>query len=118
LSVSEAIAHGSAASSAAGRLKPKAPSAKLVNQFVAGLAQRMAAMHAALETSDIVKLKSLAHQLRGAAGGYGFPAIGQAAHNLETGCAAGAPKPEEAGQLRHLVESLANLCSQTRAEAA
>src|SRR5205823_2304583 len=51
--------------------KPRGPSPKLVAQFLGGLPQRISGIQAALTSGDMAQLKVLAHQLKGAAGGYG-----------------------------------------------
>ncbi len=51
----------------------------IVALFIHELPQRLAAMHTALAASDREQLGMLAHQLKGAAGGYGFPKLGEAA---------------------------------------
>jgi DNA-binding response OmpR family regulator len=65
------------ADSTLGKLMSKPGTAKLVERFVAGLPQRVAALQAALSSGDLAQLKTLAHQLKGAAGGYGFTPISQ-----------------------------------------
>ena len=52
-------------------------------------------------------------QLKGAAGGYGFPSITQAAKDLETSAKA----QEDLDRLREDVDSLADLCRHARAKA-
>lgn len=59
--------------------------AEIVALFVSELPQRMAAMQAALAGNDIERLRTLAHQLKGAAGGYGFPKLGEAAALIDRG---------------------------------
>ena len=55
----------------------------IVTLFVEDLARRAACLRDASAAGDRVRLRTLAHQLRGSAGGYGFPGIGNAAANLE-----------------------------------
>jgi len=92
--------------------KHRGPSPKLVQQFLSGLPQRTAAIQTALSNQDMNQLKILAHQLKGAAGGYGFPAISQTAAKLEQAAAAS----DAATAVAH-VQSLLSLCTQTRAAA-
>jgi len=92
--------------------KHRGPSPKLVQQFLSGLPQRTAAIQTALSNQDMNQLKILAHQLKGAAGGYGFPAISQTAARLEQAAAAS----DAASAVAH-VQSLLSLCTQTRAAA-
>jgi len=56
---------------------------EIVGFFVDDLARRADAIETALATRDLARLRILAHQLRGSAGGYGFPTIGYAAAELE-----------------------------------
>lgn len=55
----------------------------IVTLFVDDLARRADLLRAARDAGDRLRLRTLAHQLRGSAGGYGFPGIGNAAANLE-----------------------------------
>ncbi len=56
---------------------------EIVEFFVNDLSTRIDAIRAAFDTDDRSRLKTLAHQLKGAAGGYGFPTIGFAAADVE-----------------------------------
>ncbi len=56
---------------------------ELVTLFVDEIPQRISAIEAALAAYDLQSLQRLAHQLKGAAAGYGFPAIGAAAGAVE-----------------------------------
>lgn len=58
--------------------------AELVQLFVAELPRRVAAMEAALRAGEASVLTRLAHQMKGAAGGYGFPSISEVAARVET----------------------------------
>ena len=58
--------------------------AELVEFFVVELQERIGALSEAWESGDRTRLKSLAHQIKGAAGGYGFPSITRSAAALET----------------------------------
>jgi HPt (histidine-containing phosphotransfer) domain-containing protein len=75
---------------------------ELVELFVAGLPAQMAKLEAAGAAGDHDGLRRLAHQLKGAAGGYGFPTITDAAGSLEAVTTAGAPFGEELSALLHL----------------
>ena len=55
----------------------------VVESFVAGLGDSMERAQVALTTNDMVVLQRVAHQLKGAAGGYGFMQITDAAASLE-----------------------------------
>ena len=55
----------------------------LVVLFVDELDHRVAAIRHAYHAEDAAELRRLSHQLKGAAGGYGFDPIGDAAARLE-----------------------------------
>ncbi len=57
--------------------------AELVEMFVEELPDRISAIEKTISEQDYDGLKRLAHQLKGAAGGYGFPIITDAARSLE-----------------------------------
>src|SRR5712671_2494588 len=58
--------------------------AELVQMFITELPGRVASLHAAWTGKKITELTRMAHQLKGASAGYGFPTIGQAASALES----------------------------------
>jgi len=86
--------------------KPKL--AKLVEKFVTGLDDRLAAIKKAVEEEDIKQLKMLSHQLKGAAGGFGFPNISRVAADLEH------VDEKQIASLTHAVRELADLCGQAK----
>lgn len=55
----------------------------LVVQFVDELDERVNGIRRAFLEDDVATLRRIAHQLKGAAGGYGFDPIGDAASRLE-----------------------------------
>jgi HPt (histidine-containing phosphotransfer) domain-containing protein len=55
----------------------------LIPKFLGMLGERLNAMRAALAASDLATVRTLAHQIKGAAGGYGYPSISRAAAALE-----------------------------------
>jgi len=63
--------------------------AGIIALFVSELPSRIAAMQSALSTGDFAQLRVLAHQLKGAAGGYGFPKLGEAAAMVDRGIGEG-----------------------------
>jgi CheY-like chemotaxis protein/HPt (histidine-containing phosphotransfer) domain-containing protein len=82
--------------------------APLVERFVAGLAEKRCALQRAALETDLEPLRRLAHQLKGAGGGYGFPTITEAAAEVELAVAHGEPMVElrrKLGQLLELVEA-------------
>ncbi len=55
----------------------------LVMKFVKNMPARMASIHSAQLRSDWHEVANHAHQMSGAAGGYGFPEIGLVAARIE-----------------------------------
>jgi signal transduction histidine kinase/DNA-binding response OmpR family regulator len=84
--------------------------AEVLAAFVRRLPDRLAAMERALGLRDLESLAMLAHQMRGAASGYGFPAITDAAAALESAA-------RTHGQVERRLADLVLLCRRARAEA-
>jgi CheY-like chemotaxis protein len=80
--------------------------AGIVAEFVAALPQRLSAIRDGFEQGALETTWRLAHQLKGAAGGYGFPAITDAAAAVERALAM---KSSSAVVLRE-IDALASLC--------
>ena len=80
--------------------------AELVEEFVAELPARVRSIQLACAEADLDTLTRLAHQLKGSAGGYGFPTITDAARDAEQLAKAGTAVP----QLAAAVDALASLC--------
>ncbi len=57
--------------------------AELVESFVAGLPAKVTRIEYAFSTGELDDLGRLAHQIKGAAGGYGYPSISNAARSVE-----------------------------------
>lgn len=57
--------------------------ADIVEDFVQGLSQRVAELKAANEKMNWEQLASLAHQLKGAGGSYGYPILSELAATME-----------------------------------
>ncbi len=55
----------------------------IVREFVHAFSDRMTALEDSLAKGDLPRVQILAHQLKGAGGGYGFPQITEAAASLE-----------------------------------
>ncbi len=83
---------------------------ELIGEFVAGLAARVDKLTQLLESGDLAGVRTLAHQLKGASGGYGFDVIGQAAGRLEAACKAS----DELARVQGEVQELINLCRRAR----
>ncbi len=56
---------------------------ELVEAFVTEMSARIAAIEDAATAGDAQRLAMVAHQLKGAAGGYGFPSVSEVAWGLE-----------------------------------
>ncbi len=82
--------------------------AEIVVPFVAALQDYAMRTHSMLGENDREGIRRLAHQIKGAAGGYGFPSITTAAARLEEACREGAP-------LDQRVSDLSDLCRRARA---
>ena len=85
--------------------------ARLLDGFVGRLPERLGAMEHALGARDLVGLADLAHQLKGAATGYGFPTITEAAAELEAVAAA-------RGEVERALAALADVCRRAAARPA
>ncbi len=83
---------------------------EIIDAFVAGLPDRMAALRDALTRGALDDVKRLAHQLKGAAGGYGFGSITEAAGELELAIGRGADRDDT----RVLAERLMALGARAR----
>lgn len=84
---------------------------EIVRQFVRDLPDRASALLRALQACDADTAGRMAHQLKGAAGGYGFPRITEAAAAVEQGVRDGI----DASSLHSRAEDLARLCRRARA---
>ncbi|UCD74143.1 MAG: Hpt domain-containing protein [Phycisphaerales bacterium] len=86
---------------------------ELVEFFVSDLREKIEAIIEAWKAGDGQRLRRLAHQLKGAGGGYGFPTITEAAGDLEHHL-----MDDEAGlsALGEKVEALILLCRRASAE--
>ncbi len=76
--------------------------AALATRFLADLPATLAQMNQAQREGDLSPVAGLAHQIKGVAAGLGYPALGAAAHTLET--------VARAGDSRASAAALAELC--------
>ncbi|MHC4876921.1 MAG: ATP-binding protein [Planctomycetota bacterium] len=83
---------------------------EIIEPFVLGLDERVGSMREAVNAHDYESLSCTAHQLKGAAGGYGFPSISDAARVVEVG----AKTKETVGVLAEAVSTVASLCRGAR----
>ncbi len=86
---------------------------ELIQEFVRALPDRVNAIVEALGSNDLATLRRLAHQLKGAGGGYGFGSISQAAAALESSARAATA----VGELTAEVQELIALCQRARSTA-
>lgn len=84
---------------------------ELIAYFVATMPERISALESAASASDLAQLTRLAHQLKGAGGGYGFPTITTAAQKLESDVHAGIGIEA----LQRGVRALVTICKAARA---
>lgn len=84
---------------------------ELVELFVEEMPGRVENFLDLMERGDWDELRRSAHQLKGAAGGYGFGPIGPAAAGVEDAIRDGLPEE----QVRSTVAELVALCSRARA---
>ena len=88
--------------------------AEILEVFLARLDETAASLRAAADASDLERLGQVAHQLKGSAGGYGFPAITEKAAEVERL----AERQDEGASLRQALEELLTLCRRARASSA
>ena len=66
---------------------------EIVREFASELPACIAKLEAHLAAGELRELQTLAHQLKGAGGGYGFPQITELAASLEAALKQGAAPP-------------------------
>lgn len=91
-------------------LSEDAGMANLIELYVAEMPERITAIQKALENQELDALASQAHQLKGSAGGYGFPTISEAARVVEMGAKGG----EVIDILADQTKALIDLCHKVR----
>ena len=84
---------------------------ELVELFVSELPDRVSSVEQAFESRDLPQLRTLAHQLKGASGSYGFHQITPIAGELEKA----AEQSVEEAELARCVADLAEICGLARA---
>lgn len=82
---------------------------ELVQEFVQELPKRVEALQGLLRASHFDELRRAAHQLKGAAGGYGFPMISDSAGTVEQLLHSGVGQAQIA-DLQQRVDELVTLC--------
>jgi HPt (histidine-containing phosphotransfer) domain-containing protein len=91
------------------RFADDAEMVELVHEFVEELPRRVEALQGLLRASHFDELRRAAHQLKGAAGGYGFPMISDSAGKVEHLLHSGVGQAQIA-DLQSQVNELASLC--------
>ena len=82
----------------------------IVDMFVEEMPQRVATLSEMLHAADWEGLRRIAHQLKGAAGSYGFDPISPSAGRVESVIQDG----ESEQRIRETVEELIDLCNRAR----
>ena len=82
--------------------------AELVALFVEEMPSRVRTVLECFERGELSELKRVAHQLKGACGGYGFPQVGAVAGDLEKMLAQGAT--DDLARVRACVDGLVDMC--------
>ncbi len=77
---------------------------ELIEQFLSHLTHSITRLESYHASNDSAALISLAHQLKGAAGGYGFAPISDAARRVELLAAAGTPSPHNDAIVAALID--------------
>ncbi len=83
----------------------------ILEMFVDELPDQVSALQEALQSQDLSCLRDHAHQLKGAAGGYGFDIITEVAAELEASI-----KQNQITDLQQQVKQLISLCERATAE--
>ncbi|HAI10413.1 MAG TPA: hypothetical protein DCM28_01830 [Phycisphaerales bacterium] len=85
--------------------------AELVEDYVMNLPQRVDAMNNAIASEQLEELRTIAHQVKGSAGGYGFMSITEQAAQLEMLL----KNEAELDSIRKEVDALVDLCNRASA---
>lgn len=83
---------------------------ELIGLFIEELPERLRALESAFAEQRAEDLSRVAHQLRGACGGYGFPVLGLAAGKVEDAVRALPSTGADLEKVRAGVEELVGLC--------
>jgi len=84
---------------------------ELVEFFVQEMPGRITSLRKAFDAAELSDLTRLAHQLKGASGGYGFPSIGAKAGELESALKTSAVPPAQTlATIKANLDDLIDLC--------
>lgn len=89
--------------------------ADLVEAFVTELPQRVNEVAGAFRSGNAEALKRISHQIKGSAGGYGFPSVGEAAARVEAALRDSADPTAALGRLNGEIQALVDLCCRAAA---
>lgn len=84
---------------------------ELVTMFVDELPERLQRMEDAYAANDLATVQTVAHQIKGAAGGYGYPQLTEAAREVEA-----TAKTRDPQQVRTALDQLTAMCKRTTAQ--
>lgn len=91
---------------------------ELVEFFVQEMPGRIASLRKAFDAAAVTDLARLAHQLKGASGGYGFPTIGAKAGSIEHALKSNsAPPPQALAAIKADLDDLIDLCTRASTSA-
>lgn len=83
---------------------------ELVELFVSELPERVSALASAWDDRDANALTRLAHQMKGAAPGYGFDVLGSAAAKIEDRLRDASDPEAELSSVKQELDTLLDLC--------
>lgn len=84
---------------------------ELLVDFVSAMRQRSTDLKTALADGHLDELRRQAHQLKGAAGGYGFDEVSEVAAELENACQLSSLNPTEVNaKLERVLDCLQRVC--------
>ncbi|MGV6814826.1 MAG: Hpt domain-containing protein [Phycisphaerales bacterium] len=84
--------------------------AELIEYFLDELPEKIEIITTATTSDDVEALSRIAHQLKGAAPGFGFPTIGEAAGTLEGTLKEVGDSIKDVAKVKSEVDSLLALC--------
>lgn len=91
---------------------------EIVEMFVDEMPERIQALHDALDQNDLTMLSRLAHQMKGAAGGYGFNSVTDAARVAEEAAKANKSGAELTAPFEAMLDLMSKMSSDIPAQAA
>ncbi|MBC7771298.1 MAG: Hpt domain-containing protein [Pyrinomonadaceae bacterium] len=91
---------------------------EIIEMFVQDMPERISQLQNSWQTGEFEMVKRVAHQLKGASGGYGFSVLGTAASELEQGVKALASNTEDSQfvQVKTQLDALVEICRRVSAK--